>query len=321
MTIGAKIRKVRMLRGYTQAQLGAMVHLTGDRIRQYENNVRSPKESKLQEIADALDVNISAISEPELEHPASVLHTFFELEELFGLHVEKAGNNYHLCFSAGEFPGDPDTLMEFLDGWYNERKNFQPDLNDSSETIAVKKQQYEIWKAKFPYSVYEKINEQFNVVKDFMDSADKLLDNTRTAVKTFSEFYGHLLALGDTGLPIFAKHNSRYPSFFATFTIKCADILNLKGDAKMKFAEFRRDLYDLKGMGFRLEEKAKQINNETYAFYEINSPQIATLCSDYNKLMETKKSPSFDEDFYNMEIEDTMQMFNIPIEDYIPAYN
>ena len=43
MTLGDKIRKYRTLKGLTQAQLGSMVKLTGDRIRQYENDVRKPK--------------------------------------------------------------------------------------------------------------------------------------------------------------------------------------------------------------------------------------------------------------------------------------
>ena len=47
MTLGDKIRKYRTLKGLTQAQLGSMVKLTGDRIRQYENDVRKPKDGKL----------------------------------------------------------------------------------------------------------------------------------------------------------------------------------------------------------------------------------------------------------------------------------
>ena len=62
MTVGQKIRFFRDLRGYTQAELGEMVGLPGDRIRQYETNVRTPKPDKLREIADALDVDVAAIS-------------------------------------------------------------------------------------------------------------------------------------------------------------------------------------------------------------------------------------------------------------------
>ena len=94
MTLGDKIRKYRTLKGLTQAQLGSMVKLTGDRIRQYENDVRKPKDGKLFEIADALDVNPSALAEPDFDDPTSVMHVLFELEDIYGLHFEKVGDNY-----------------------------------------------------------------------------------------------------------------------------------------------------------------------------------------------------------------------------------
>ena len=89
MTLGDKIRKYRTLKGLTQAQLGSMVKLTGDRIRQYENDVRKPKDGKLFEIADALDVNPSTLAEPDFDDPTSVMHVLFELEDIYGLHFEK----------------------------------------------------------------------------------------------------------------------------------------------------------------------------------------------------------------------------------------
>ena len=94
MTLGDKIRKYRTLKGLTQAQLGSMVKLTGDRIRQYQNDVRKPKDGKLFEIADALDVNPSTLAEPDFDDPTSVMHVLFELEDIYGLHFEKVGDNY-----------------------------------------------------------------------------------------------------------------------------------------------------------------------------------------------------------------------------------
>ena len=74
MALGDKIRKYRTLKGLTQAQLGSMVKLTGDRIRQYENDVRKPKDGKLMEIAKALDINPTALFEPDYRNPNSVMH-------------------------------------------------------------------------------------------------------------------------------------------------------------------------------------------------------------------------------------------------------
>lgn len=98
MTLGDKIRKYRTLKGLTQTQLGSMVKLTGDRIRQYENDVRKPKDGKLFEIADALDINPSTLADPDFDDPTSVMHVLFELEDIYGLHFEKVGDNYQLAF-------------------------------------------------------------------------------------------------------------------------------------------------------------------------------------------------------------------------------
>ena len=101
MALGDKIRKYRTLKGLTQAQLGSMVKLTGDRIRQYENDVRKPKDGKLMEIAKALDINPTSLFEPDYRNPNSVMHTLFELEDIYGLRFEKLGENYRLVFSQG----------------------------------------------------------------------------------------------------------------------------------------------------------------------------------------------------------------------------
>ena len=63
MRIGDRIRQIRMLKGLTQAELGEKIHLKGDRIRQYENSVRTPKADKIAEIAAALDVDVSVFSD------------------------------------------------------------------------------------------------------------------------------------------------------------------------------------------------------------------------------------------------------------------
>ena len=112
MTLGDKIRKYRTLKGLTQAQLGSMVKLTGDRIRQYENDVRKPKDGKLMEIAKALDINPTALFEPDYRNPNSVMHALFELEDIYGLRFEKSGENYQLVFSQNENGQNSGWLME-----------------------------------------------------------------------------------------------------------------------------------------------------------------------------------------------------------------
>lgn len=320
MNIGEKIRKFRLLRNYTQAQLGSKVKLSGDRIRQYESNVRSPKTDKLQEIAGALNVNINALDNPNLDNPLSIMHSFFELEEKYGLHVEKNENEFHLVFSSAKSSSSKDLLIEFLDGWFYERIKYQPTLDDTPEDIEDKKLQYEDWKARFPYSMYDRINKQFDIVLSFMEDLDKQL-NSKTAITTFSEFFQHLLTVSFSGLSIVAKKEFYTSELCSTFTIKCSNILELKNESKSHFAQFRRDLIDLKKMGYNVLETPRQINNETYVKYVINSPQIAAICDGYNNLIEMKNSSTYDEEYYNYEVDNNMRIFDVPISDYISPRN
>lgn len=122
MTLGDKIRKYRTLKGLTQAQLGSMVQLTGDRIRQYENDVRKPKEGKLFEIADALDVNPSTLAEPDFDDPTSVMHVLFELEDIYGFHFEKVGDNYQLAFSKGDYE-NANWIIDGIAAWGKNETN------------------------------------------------------------------------------------------------------------------------------------------------------------------------------------------------------
>ncbi len=87
MTTGEKIKKIRLVRGMTQKELGEKVGLTDVRIRQYELNNRTPKEDLLRKIAEVLEVNYYALCEPRWSSMEELVFALFELEEegLLGL--------------------------------------------------------------------------------------------------------------------------------------------------------------------------------------------------------------------------------------------
>ena len=65
MTIGQRIKKIRIFRGMTQKELGTMMGfgLNGDiRIAQYESGVRTPKKQMLLKMADVLCVQPAVFS-------------------------------------------------------------------------------------------------------------------------------------------------------------------------------------------------------------------------------------------------------------------
>lgn len=81
MTVGEKIRKIRIFRGLTQKELAEKVNQIDVRIREYEANKHMPRESKLQELADALNISVNALKEHNDGSATDILETLFWLEE------------------------------------------------------------------------------------------------------------------------------------------------------------------------------------------------------------------------------------------------
>ena len=94
MTLGNKIRKYRKLNGLTQKEVGLKVGFseqTADsRIRKYESDMMAPKAVLRNKLADALGVDLSALSEINVSTDEDVMQLLFQFEEDFGLEIEKS---------------------------------------------------------------------------------------------------------------------------------------------------------------------------------------------------------------------------------------
>ncbi|MCI2046890.1 MAG: helix-turn-helix domain-containing protein [Faecalibacterium sp.] len=84
MTVGQKIKRVRVFRKMTQKDLGLAIGLGqngANRLAQYEMNYRVPKKELLDKIAKALDVNPMALEESDLGSASDLMETLFWMEE------------------------------------------------------------------------------------------------------------------------------------------------------------------------------------------------------------------------------------------------
>ncbi len=317
MTLGDKIRKYRTLKGLTQAQLGSMVKLTGDRIRQYENDVRKPKDGKLMEIAESLNINPTALFEPDYRNPNSVMHTFFELEDIYGLRFEKVGETYQLVFSKSDDCQNSDWLIEGIAAWTDKRKELQPDINDSAEAIADKKEKYAFWKARYPYDLGEDIQKQFALMDDFHKNTASLISQNRKSITTFSEFFKSLLALDAESVIFHTDISEVADKRSAVFTINFDYIMNASVSIQKAYICFRECWQDMKKIGIELVENPLPVDGVMHISMSTPCPQVIALFEEYEKLQKEKASTPFDEGAYRMEIEDTMRMFHVPIKEYI----
>ena len=92
MAIGERIRFIRNLRGMTQKYLGTLAGFsekTADiRMAQYEAGTRTPKAELTKTLAAALDVSPLALNVPDIDSYWGLMHTFFALEDRYGLTIE-----------------------------------------------------------------------------------------------------------------------------------------------------------------------------------------------------------------------------------------
>lgn len=83
-SVGERIKKIREIRGFSQKQLGELTGIHEVLIRRYEYGDRNPKTPQLQKIADALDVHINALKEPQIISYEDLMFSLFEIEDSFG---------------------------------------------------------------------------------------------------------------------------------------------------------------------------------------------------------------------------------------------
>lgn len=135
MAISDKIRKARIMNGWTQAKLATKVNLAVPRIKQYESGARTPGPDILKLFIDALGVTEEYFNEHSVDTICDVMHSLFEIEETFGINLIEKDGTYLIEIK------NP-TINGYLKSW-NEEKN-------NSEFSVEAKENYAKWKSAFP---------------------------------------------------------------------------------------------------------------------------------------------------------------------------
>lgn len=91
MTIGENIKRIRLQRGLTQAELGYLLNISESTVRGYELGIRNPKPAKLEKIASALGVNVEVLLNSEFDD-FSAMHRLFQLFRQYDGYFDDSGN-------------------------------------------------------------------------------------------------------------------------------------------------------------------------------------------------------------------------------------
>ena len=154
--IGARIRKIRIARGLSQAELGALIGLNADRVQKYENGARKPKIDMLKQIARSLGVSTQALSDPITATYVGAMFAMFELENTFNMKISKTPDDQPpgLCLSV-DFR---DEMYNYMEEWYKVYCQMQSELEVATSDEEKKQitDSYHNWEWTFPQGIVDR---------------------------------------------------------------------------------------------------------------------------------------------------------------------
>ncbi len=152
--IGRRIRAIRTEEGLSQTELGEKVGLNANRIQQYENGARKPKFELCKQIAGALDVETSALLDPQIANYVGAMYAFFEMETIYDLRLKIIDGQVCICFGESQNDMRVSTMNKNLMLWFERRKKLEEEIFNA-DTDEEKKRilhEYHMWEWNFPYS-------------------------------------------------------------------------------------------------------------------------------------------------------------------------
>ena len=107
MAIGQRIRFFRNRKGMTQKQLGEVLGFLGKtsdvRMAQYESEARVPRHDLVKEMADIFDISTHALTVPDIDTYIGLMHTFFALEDMYGLKIDEMDGEVVLRLDKSDY--------------------------------------------------------------------------------------------------------------------------------------------------------------------------------------------------------------------------
>lgn len=153
--IGRRIRAIRQEENMSQGELGEKVGLNANRIQQYENGARNPKFELCKQIAEALEVEASALLDPQVASYIGAMYAFFEMETLYDLRLKEVDGQMCICFGESQNDIHVSTMNKNLKAWYDRRKQMEEDILNAASEEEKKKiiHEYHMWEWNFPHSM------------------------------------------------------------------------------------------------------------------------------------------------------------------------
>lgn len=324
MTLGDKIRKYRSLNGLTQKELGLKIGFSSatadSRIRKYEKDLMAPKDDIRNKLAEALNIDIEALSDINISSYIDIMYIFFELEEKIGLDVIKKDGRTYLSFDDSD--KDIATLISYLNLWQNQKNTLAAKGDDVSDDELV---DYLLWKSRFKKNVDEYYSNKEEELNNLYSPMLANLSNTTHAKKT-SEITLLLREIIEAGISLSVTNKFISTGVTAQgFTFAVNELLSPPNDnCAALFAKFLYEYNHFIELGADCFTDMQITDKLLTITYYVPVSSFSVITAQINKFLEFRENRDNQTDFsidsFETSFEESLKTYYNDIEEEIKMY-
>ena len=325
MTLGEKIKKYRLMKNLTQKDLGIKVGFSAatadSRIRKYEKDIMAPKNDIRQKIADALDIDLSALSDINIESYEDIMQILFLFEENLGMEIERKDGKTHLIFDDNN--KDIEKFISYLYIWHSQKKN----LISTSDTISTEEMyKYKIWKSRFPKDINAYWNKQLDDLDQLYAPLVKKSASKNKKITLLSEFLLQIRKLIQSGVSIETNVKlSGTGQAALVLGFYLPEILNTNNKERLlHFADYIYNLETLQSYGMLIDRQILTKEKGTQVIYSLQLSPLSAFKSTIDKIShfenDIANKNDWDIESFESQFESDLKMYNMNLKEEIKHF-
>ena len=325
MTLGEKIKKYRLMINLTQKDLGIKVGFSAatadSRIRKYEKDIMAPKNDIRQKIADALDIDLSALSDINIESYEDIMQILFLFEENLGMEIERKDGKTHLIFDDNN--KDIEKFISYLYIWHSQKKN----LISTSDTISTEEMyKYKIWKSRFPKDINAYWNKQLDDLDQLYAPLVKKSASKNKKITLLSEFLLQIRKLIQSGVSIETNVKlSGTGQAALVLGFYLPEILNTNNKERLlHFADYIYNLETLQSYGMLIDRQILTKEKGTQVIYSLQLSPLSAFKSTIDKIShfenDIANKNDWDIESFESQFESDLKMYDMNLKEEIKHF-
>ena len=290
MTLGEKIKKYRLLKGWTQKELGLAVGFSAatadSRIRKYESDLMTPKDDMRAKLAAALDVDLSSISDIDIATYEDVMQALFLFEESFGMDIKTMDGKTLLVFDNHN--ENIRTLISFMNIWRNQKTALLP---DSTDPTPEQEKTYSIWKSRFSSNIKKYLSCKEKEIESYYELLVDKAEKTIPYAQKTSDITVLLRKIVESGFTVSTLYNYSHTSTDGPgFTFIVNELLAPPSEeAAMLFAQFLSELKHFSKLGAKVYTELQLPEDSLLITYFIPVASFSIIKNQLDDLLEHRR--------------------------------